>query len=61
MLYIDTSFWKQVVNDEMDSIMVNKTWVLTDLAPDSETLRCKQIFRKKKLGIDCSLEKSKAR
>nr|GEV81588.1 zinc finger, CCHC-type [Tanacetum cinerariifolium] len=29
----DVAFWKEVVNDEMDSIMVNNTWVLVDLPP----------------------------
>ncbi|GJS93639.1 zinc finger, CCHC-type containing protein [Tanacetum coccineum] len=27
----DVSFWKKTINDEMDSIMGNKTWVFTDL------------------------------
>ncbi|GKD47864.1 zinc finger, CCHC-type containing protein [Tanacetum coccineum] len=27
----DVSFWKEAINDEMDSIMGNNTWVLADL------------------------------
>ncbi|GKC06528.1 zinc finger, CCHC-type containing protein, partial [Tanacetum coccineum] len=27
------AFWKEAINDEMDSIMGNNTWVLTDLPP----------------------------
>ncbi|GKA57511.1 zinc finger, CCHC-type containing protein [Tanacetum coccineum] len=27
----DVAFWKEVINDEMDSIIGNNTWVLTDL------------------------------
>ncbi|GJY55403.1 zinc finger, CCHC-type containing protein [Tanacetum coccineum] len=27
----DVAFWKEVINDEMDSIMDNNTWVLADL------------------------------
>nr|GEV45425.1 zinc finger, CCHC-type [Tanacetum cinerariifolium] len=27
----DVAFWKEAINDEMDSIMGNNTWVLTDL------------------------------
>nr|GEV94066.1 zinc finger, CCHC-type [Tanacetum cinerariifolium] len=29
----DVAFWKKAINDEMDSIMGNNTWVLTDLPP----------------------------
>ena len=29
----DSSFWKEAINDEMDSIMGNNTWVLVDLLP----------------------------
>ncbi|GJW08005.1 hypothetical protein Tco_1570428 [Tanacetum coccineum] len=30
----DVAFEKEAINDEMDSIMGNNTWVLTDLPPD---------------------------
>nr|GEY39755.1 zinc finger, CCHC-type [Tanacetum cinerariifolium] len=30
----DVAFWKKVINDEMDSIMGNNTWVLADLPSD---------------------------
>nr|GEW13621.1 zinc finger, CCHC-type [Tanacetum cinerariifolium] len=30
----DVVFWKEATNDEIDSIMGNNTWVLTDLPPD---------------------------
>ncbi|GJY29097.1 zinc finger, CCHC-type containing protein [Tanacetum coccineum] len=29
----DVAFWKEAINDEIDSIMRNNTWVLTDLPP----------------------------
>ncbi|GKE20119.1 zinc finger, CCHC-type containing protein, partial [Tanacetum coccineum] len=29
----DVALWKEVINDEMDFIMGNKTWVLADLPP----------------------------
>ncbi|GJW63455.1 zinc finger, CCHC-type containing protein [Tanacetum coccineum] len=29
----DVAFWKEAINDEMDSIMDNNTWVLADLPP----------------------------
>ncbi|GKA30525.1 zinc finger, CCHC-type containing protein [Tanacetum coccineum] len=31
--YKDVAFWKEAINDEIDSIMRNNTWVLTDLPP----------------------------
>ncbi|GJW73312.1 retrovirus-related pol polyprotein from transposon TNT 1-94 [Tanacetum coccineum] len=33
----DVAFWKDETNDEMDSIMGNNTWVLTDLPPSCKT------------------------
>ncbi|GJR49954.1 zinc finger, CCHC-type containing protein [Tanacetum coccineum] len=30
----DVAFWKEAINDEMDSIMGNNTWMLADLPPD---------------------------
>nr|GEV69954.1 hypothetical protein [Tanacetum cinerariifolium] len=30
----DVAFWKKAINDEMDSIMGNNTWVLDDLPPE---------------------------
>ena len=41
MLSIDATFWKQAVNDEMGSIMVNRAWVLIDLPLGSKALGCK--------------------
>ncbi|GKD75491.1 zinc finger, CCHC-type containing protein, partial [Tanacetum coccineum] len=38
----DVVFWKEAINDEMDSIMGNNTWVLADLPPG-----CKWIFKRK--------------
>src|SRR2546430_396664 len=43
----DAAFWKQAVNDEMDSILENNTWVLTDLPIDSKPIGCKWVFRRK--------------
>jgi hypothetical protein len=36
-----------VVNDEMDSILSNNTWVLVDLPPSSKPIGCKGVFRRK--------------
>nr|GEX89867.1 zinc finger, CCHC-type [Tanacetum cinerariifolium] len=56
----DVAFWKEAINDEMDSIMGNNTWVLTDLPSGCRPLGCKWIF-KRKMKIDRTVEKFKAR
>ncbi|RVW95711.1 Retrovirus-related Pol polyprotein from transposon TNT 1-94 [Vitis vinifera] len=43
----DVAFWKEAINDEMDSIMSNQTWELIDLPPGSKPIRCKWVFRMK--------------
>ena len=37
----NSSFWKDGINDEMDSIISNNTWKLGDLPPGSKTTGCK--------------------
>ncbi|KAL0302374.1 UNVERIFIED_CONTAM: Retrovirus-related Pol polyprotein from transposon TNT 1-94 [Sesamum angustifolium] len=37
----DVAFWKEAINDEMDSIMGNNTFVLVDLPPGCKPLGCK--------------------
>ncbi|GKA56682.1 zinc finger, CCHC-type containing protein, partial [Tanacetum coccineum] len=56
----DVAFWKEAINDEMDFIMGNNTWVLTDLPPGCRPLGCKWIF-KRKMKVDGTVEKFKAR
>ncbi|GJV21919.1 zinc finger, CCHC-type containing protein [Tanacetum coccineum] len=46
---------REAINDEINSIMGNNTWVLVDLPP-----RCKWIF-KRKLKVDGTIEKFMAR
>ncbi|GJW38165.1 zinc finger, CCHC-type containing protein [Tanacetum coccineum] len=41
----DVAFWKEAIQSEIDSIMHNDTWELTDLPPECKALRC---FRQKK-------------
>nr|GEU52856.1 zinc finger, CCHC-type [Tanacetum cinerariifolium] len=55
----DVAFWKEAINDEMDSIMGNNTWVLADLPPGCKHLGCKWIF-KRKLKVDETIKKFKA-
>jgi len=56
----DSNFGKEAINDEMNSIMLNQTWVLTDLPPGAKPIGCKWIF-KKKLNTNGSIDKFKAR
>ncbi|GKB87161.1 zinc finger, CCHC-type containing protein [Tanacetum coccineum] len=56
----DVAFWKEEINDAMDSIMGNNTWVLADLPSGYKPLGCKWIF-KRKLKVDGTIEKFKAR
>ncbi|GJW56941.1 zinc finger, CCHC-type containing protein [Tanacetum coccineum] len=56
----DVAFWKETINDEMDSIMGNNTWVLADLSPGCKPLGYKWIF-KRKLKVDGTIGKFKAR
>nr|GFC52186.1 zinc finger, CCHC-type [Tanacetum cinerariifolium] len=56
----DVSFWKDVINDEIDSIMGNKTWVFANLPFCFKPLGYKCIF-KIKLKVDGTIEKFKAR
>jgi hypothetical protein len=54
------AFWKEAINDEMDSIMGNNTWILVDLPLGSIPIGCKWIF-KRKLKVDGIVEKFKTR
>jgi hypothetical protein len=56
----DVAFWKEAIQDEMDSIMGNNTWILTDLPKGCKPLGCRWIF-KKKMNVDGSIDKFKAR
>ena len=56
----DAIFWKEVVNDEIESLISNRTWKLVDLPPGCKTMGCKWVLRKK-LKPDGSIDKFKAR
>ncbi|GKC37743.1 zinc finger, CCHC-type containing protein, partial [Tanacetum coccineum] len=51
---------KEVIDDEIGSIMENNTWVLSDLPPGCKPLGCKWIF-KRKMKVDGTIDKFKAR
>jgi hypothetical protein len=52
----DAIFWKEAVNDEMDSLISNKTWKLVELPPGCKTIGCKWVLRKK-LKSDGTIDK----
>ncbi|GJV60994.1 zinc finger, CCHC-type containing protein [Tanacetum coccineum] len=56
----DAAFWKEVIDDEICSIMKNNTWVLSDLPPGCKPLGCKWIF-KRKIKVDGTIDKFKPR
>lgn len=56
----EAPFWKEAIKDEIDSIMHNHTWELTDLPPGCKPLGCKWIL-KRKYKEDGSIDKYKAR
>ena len=56
----ETPYWKEAINDEVESILRNHTWELVDLPPSSKPLGYKWIF-KKKMKADGSIDKYKAR
>ena len=56
----EAPYWKEAINNEVESILQNHMWELVDLPPGSKPLRCKWIF-KKKMKADGSIDKYKAR
>ena len=56
----DVAFWKEAINDEMDSLISNNTWIIVDLPPSSKPIGCKWVFRRK-YNTDGSLQTFKAR
>ena len=48
----DAIFWKEVVNDEMNSLISNRTWKLVDLPPGCKTIGYKWVLRKKLNRMD---------
>ena len=57
---IDSPVWKEAIDNEMQSILQNQTWELTDLPPSCKPIGCKWVF-KKKLRPDGFVDKFKAR
>ena len=56
----DVAFWKEAINNEMDSLISNNTWILVDLPQGSKPIGCKWVFRRK-YNTDGSIQTFKAR
>ncbi|KAK3040182.1 hypothetical protein RJ639_028432 [Escallonia herrerae] len=56
----DVAFWKEAINDEMDSILCNNTWALVELPQGSKPIGSKWVFRRK-YNTDGSIQTFKAR
>ncbi|KAJ9552974.1 hypothetical protein OSB04_017019 [Centaurea solstitialis] len=56
----DASLWKEAINDEMNSIMGNGTWVLVDLPKGTRSIGTKWICKRKR-NPDRSISAFKAR
>ena len=57
---LNAILWKEAVNDEMKSLISNRTWKLVDLPSGCKTIGYKWVLRKK-LKLDGSINKFKAR
>ena len=57
---LDAIFWKEVVNDEIESLISNRNLKLVDLPPGYKAIGCKWVLRKK-LKLNGSIDKFKAR
>lgn len=52
---IDSKFWKETINDELESLMDNHTWIITNLTKGCKSLSSEWAF-KKKLKADGSID-----
>ena len=41
MSSLNAPFWKEAINNEMESIIQNNMWVLSDLPPENKAIGCK--------------------
>jgi hypothetical protein len=47
----DAEYWREAVLSEMDSIISNGTWEITDLPSGCKPVGCKWIFRRKRRSL----------
>jgi hypothetical protein len=57
---LDAEHWKEAVQNEMESILINGTWKICDLPIRCKPIGCKWVF-KKKMKPDGTVDKFKAR
>jgi hypothetical protein len=57
---LDADYWKEAIRSEMDSILSNGTWKLSELPFGCKPMGCKWVF-KKKLKPDDTIDKYKTR
>ncbi|KAK1669265.1 hypothetical protein QYE76_057424 [Lolium multiflorum] len=55
----DADYWKEVVRSEMDSILANGTWEVTDRPYGCKPVGCKWVFKKKLRPDDLTMVKKK--
>ena len=48
----DTVFWKEAINDEINSLVSNRTWKVADLPPSCKTIGCKWVLKKNLYRIE---------
>nr|GEX40521.1 zinc finger, CCHC-type [Tanacetum cinerariifolium] len=56
----NSAFWKEAIDDEIDSLLSNNTWELLDLPTGSKAIGCRWVFRIK-YHTDGSIQTFKAR
>jgi len=49
---LDKAFWKDALNDKMDSLRSNNTWELVDLSLICKPIKCKLLFKGKEELMD---------
>ena len=54
----DADYWKEAVHSEMDFILANETWEITDRPYGCKPIGCKWVF-KKKLRPDGTIESTR--
>ena len=47
MMSRDVALRKETINNEMNSLLYNNTWIIVDLSSNSKAVRCKWVFRRK--------------
>jgi hypothetical protein len=56
----DADYWEEAIHSEMDSILANGTWAITDHISGCKPVGCKWVF-KKKLRLDGTIKRHKSR